>query len=92
MHIELLMFYVPAYSSCNGEMILGNSSIFGPVNIKFDTSVSLSCRRISCRTDLDAMVQCHMEAGCMAVWFHLDGNNNTMCDSCVCMDGDKAVN
>ena len=28
----------------------------------------------------------------MATWVQLDGNNNTMCSSCVCMGGGTTVN
>ena len=92
MHIVLTVLYVSANLLCNGESASENGSIYRSRNLKFDTSASVSCRGISCRTDLDAMLQCHMEAGCMAVWYHLDGSNSDQCRTCVCMDDGMYVN
>ena len=84
MLVLIIIFYVSANLICSGEAVSANVSIFRTRKLTFETSTSLSCRGFSCRTDLEAMVQCHMEAGCMATWFHLDGNNNTLCGTCVC--------
>ena len=92
MHIVLIVLYVCANLLCNGESASENGSIFRARNLKWDTSISLFCGGIPCTTDVDAMLQCHMEAGCMAAWFHLDGSNNAQCGTCVCMDDGMYVN
>ena len=55
MHILIAMLYVSAYLLCYAEVISGNGSVFRPMKLKFDTSVSLSCRGISCVKELDAI-------------------------------------
>ena len=92
MHIVIIGLYVSSYVLCSVEAVSGNGSVFHARKLKFDTSTSLSCWGISCRSDLEAVIQCHTEAGCMATWVQLDGNNNTMCSSCVCMGGGTTVN
>ena len=87
MHIVIMVWYVFKYLLCNGEAASENSSIFRTRKLKPNTSTSLSCEGISCGTDLEAMLQCHMEAECMVAWFHMNGNNIALCGTCVCTGG-----
>ena len=87
MHIVIMVCYVSTHLLCKGEVVSENSSIFRTRKLKSDTSTSLSCGGISCGTDLEAMLQCHMEAGCIAAWFHLNDNKDALCGTCVCTDG-----
>ena len=38
------------------------------------------------------MVQCHMQAGCMAAWFNPDNDHNITCSYCICMNDGMYVN
>ena len=82
-----MVWYVSQYLLCSGEAVSENSSIFRTRKLKSNTSASLYCGGISCGTDLEAMLQCHMEAGCMAAWFHMNDNNIAFCGTCVCTSG-----
>ena len=92
MHIVISVLYAAAYLFCYGELVSGNGSIFRLVKLKFGISASLSCTRISCSTELDAMVRSHMESGCVAAWFDRDGDSNATSSYCVCLNNGISVN
>ena len=87
MCIVAIMMYTSIHLLRYSDASIGNGSIFRPMKQTLGASTSQSCWEYSCISLADALLQCHMQPGCMAAWFSPDGDRNLQCGGCVCMEG-----